>query len=107
MATTRIWETATQVTSAGRAEHGVAGDRWAHLAGRHRLHHHQVLADRLLGLLVALDSPDQVGRLQAPQLADRLEDHLEPQPLVDRQVGRRAPLCRPAVAVGPVGRQED
>jgi hypothetical protein len=60
-----------------------------------------------LGLLVALDLLDRpVGLLEAPQLADRLAGHLEPRLLVDRQVGRRALLCLPAVAVGPVGRQE-
>jgi hypothetical protein len=101
MATTRIWETAIQVTSAGRAEHGLAGDHWGRRVDHRRLQDHQVLADRLLGLLV-----DQVGRLQAPRSADRLAGHLEPQLLVDREVGRRAPLSLPAVAVGPVGRQE-
>jgi hypothetical protein len=95
------------VTLAGRVACEVAGARPVHPSGD-RLQDHQVLAYRLVGLPVALDLPGrQAGRLQARFLGHRPVGHLEPRLLVDRQVGRRALLCLPAVEVGLVGCQED
>jgi hypothetical protein len=107
MATTPTWETARLVTLAGGVASGVAGAHPVRLAGRLSRHGRPGLVDRLLDRM-PLDLPDRQGGLllEAPPLADRRADHLEPRLLAGCQVGRPALSCLRVVAVGPVGRQE-